>query len=47
MPMCGTQHYRHTGDARDRLYAQNLTEDKKPRALDEKLIPEITAGSLV
>lgn len=33
MPTCGTQYYRHTGAAWDQVYAQNLTEDEKQRAL--------------
>ncbi len=34
MPTCGTQYFRHSGEAWDQLYAQNLTEDEKSRALD-------------
>jgi phosphomannomutase len=33
MPTCGTQYYRHTGTAWDQVYAQNLTDDEKQRAL--------------
>jgi hypothetical protein len=33
MPTCGTQYFRHTGEAWDQVYAQNLTEDEKARAL--------------
>lgn len=34
MPTCGTQYYRHDGAAWNQVYAQNLTEDEKARALD-------------
>ncbi|MCR6491921.1 HAD-IIB family hydrolase [Cellulomonas sp. P24] len=34
MPTCGTQYFRHSGEAWDQLYAQNLTDDEKARALD-------------
>jgi phosphomannomutase len=33
MPTCGTQYYRHTGTTWDQVYAQNLTDDEKQRAL--------------
>jgi len=33
MPTCGTQYFRYTDDAWHQLYAQNLTEDEKARAL--------------
>lgn len=33
MPTCGTQYFRHTGESWDQVYAQNLTEDEKSRAL--------------
>jgi phosphomannomutase len=33
MPTCGTQYYRHTGDDWNQVYAQNLSEDEKSRAL--------------
>lgn len=33
MPTCGTQYYRHSGAAWDQVYAQNLTDDEKQRAL--------------
>jgi len=33
MPTCGTQYYRYQGDAWAQVYAQNLTDDEKSRAL--------------
>ena len=33
MPTCGTQYFRHKGDEWVQVYAQNLTEDEKSRAL--------------
>jgi phosphomannomutase len=33
MPTCGTQYYRYEGDEWAQVYAQNLTEDEKSRAL--------------
>ncbi len=33
MPTCGTQYYRHDGDW-EQIYAENLTDDQKARALD-------------
>ncbi|MGO1317705.1 MAG: HAD-IIB family hydrolase [Cellulomonadaceae bacterium] len=33
MPTCGTQYYRHTDGAWHQVYAENLTEDEKSRAL--------------
>lgn len=33
MPTCGTQYYRHQEGAWAQIYAQNLTEDEKERAL--------------
>jgi phosphomannomutase len=33
MPTCGTQYYRHQSGAWEQIYAQNLTEDEKERAL--------------
>ena len=33
MPTCGTQYFRNTGAGWDQLYAQNLTDDEKSRAL--------------
>ncbi|NMM16912.1 MAG: HAD-IIB family hydrolase [Cellulomonas sp.] len=33
MPTCGTQYFRHIGESWDQVYAQNLTEDEKSRAL--------------
>jgi len=33
MPTCGTQYFRHSGAHWDQIYAQNLTEDEKVRAL--------------
>lgn len=37
MPTCGTQYYRHTGDADgewEQVYAENLTEEQKAHALE-------------
>lgn len=33
MPTCGTQYYRHDGNTWQQIYAQNLTQDEKSRAL--------------
>jgi phosphomannomutase len=33
MPTCGTQYYRHVEGAWKQIYAQNLTDDEKSRAL--------------
>ena len=33
MPTCGTQYYRHSEGAWAQIYAQNLTDDEKSRAL--------------
>jgi len=33
MPTCGTQYYRHEDGTWNQVYAQNLTEDEKSRAL--------------
>lgn len=33
MPTCGTQYYRYDGAGWDQVYAENLTEDEKVRAL--------------
>ncbi|WP_448062771.1 HAD-IIB family hydrolase [Cellulomonas hominis] len=33
MPTCGTQYFRHDGTAWQQVYAQNLTDDEKSRAL--------------
>jgi phosphomannomutase len=33
MPTCGTQYYRHDGDAFTAVYAHTLTDDEKTRAL--------------
>jgi phosphomannomutase len=33
MPTCGTQYYRHDSDAWQQIYAENLTDDEKARAL--------------
>jgi len=33
MPTCGTQYYRHQSGAWEQIYAENLTEDQKERAL--------------
>jgi phosphomannomutase len=33
MPTCGTQYYRHQAGAWEQIYAENLTEDQKQRAL--------------
>ena len=34
MPTCGTQYYRYEDDAWVQVYAENLTDDQKKRALD-------------
>jgi phosphomannomutase len=34
MPTCGTQYYRHRDGAWHQVYAQNLTEDERRRALE-------------
>ncbi|WP_253259174.1 HAD-IIB family hydrolase [Subtercola boreus] len=34
MPTCGTQYYRHENGAWSQIYAQNLTDDEKARALE-------------
>jgi phosphomannomutase len=33
MPTCGTQYYRHQSGGWEQIYAENLTEDQKQRAL--------------
>lgn len=33
MPTCGTQYYRHQNDGWEQIYAENLTDDQKHRAL--------------
>jgi phosphomannomutase len=33
MPTCGTQYYRHQNGTWEQIYAENLTEDQKQRAL--------------
>jgi phosphomannomutase len=33
MPTCGTQYYRHDSDGWRQIYAENLTDDEKARAL--------------
>jgi phosphomannomutase len=33
MPTCGTQYYRHDSDGWQQIYAENLTDDEKARAL--------------
>jgi phosphomannomutase len=33
MPTCGTQYYRHQNGAWEQIYAENLTDDQKQRAL--------------
>jgi phosphomannomutase len=33
MPTCGTQYYRHQAGTWEQIYAENLTEDQKQRAL--------------
>ena len=33
MPTCGTQYFRYAGESWNQVYAQNLTEDEKSRAL--------------
>jgi len=33
MPTCGTQYYRHQSGAWEQIYAENLTDDQKERAL--------------
>lgn len=33
MPTCGTQYYRHDADGWQQIYAENLTDDEKSRAL--------------
>lgn len=43
MPTCGTQYYRHEGQAWQQVYSENLTEDEKTRALEAT---ENTAKSL-
>ncbi|MEF2976017.1 HAD-IIB family hydrolase [Subtercola sp. YIM 133946] len=34
MPTCGTQYYRYSDEAWNQIYAQNLTDDEKARALE-------------
>ena len=34
MPTCGTQYYRHRDGAWQQVYAQNLTDDERRRALE-------------
>jgi phosphomannomutase len=43
MPTCGTQYYRHQSGSWEQIYAENLTEDQKQRALSAV---EETAKSL-
>ena len=43
MPTCGTQYYRHRAGEWEQIYAENLNEDQKRRALDAV---ELTARKL-